>query len=133
MADFLRIIYSSKPFGFDETALNSILRASRRNNTRDGITGALVCRADLYLQLLEGPEEAVIAAFTRIGRDDRHLEVNVHMRGMVKSRLFPTWAMRDDPPRSWMWSSAEITAGALDRATPLEILAVFTRLASENA
>jgi len=133
MADLLRVIYSSQPFGFDEASLNGILRASRRNNLRDGITGALVCRADLYLQLLEGPEKEVEAAFERIGKDDRHLGVKLHSRGLVGARLFPAWAMRDDPPRSWMWTAADVAGGARDRAAPHEILAIFTRLASEAA
>ena len=74
-----RAIYSSRPFGFDEGILNGILMDARRANARDNITGALLCRADIYLQWLEGPEEAVRDAIKRIERDDRHLEVRVHV------------------------------------------------------
>ena len=35
-------IYMSEPFGFDDGIPNGILSISRRNNARDGITGALV-------------------------------------------------------------------------------------------
>jgi hypothetical protein len=61
VTDLIQLIYSSKPFGFDEAALNQILIIARRNNPRDSITGALICRLDLYLQLLEGPQAAVEA------------------------------------------------------------------------
>ena len=37
--------------------------------------GALICRDDLFLQMLEGPEAVVEAIYGRIVRDDRHLEV----------------------------------------------------------
>jgi hypothetical protein len=77
----------------------------------------LICREDLYLQLLEGPEAAVEACFARIGRDDRHLNVRLISRRIVDERLFPHWAMRDDPARSWMWSADDVADGAADRAT----------------
>ena len=63
LTDLIQLIYSSKPFGFDEATLSEILLTARRNNERDGITGALICRRDLYLQLLEGPQAAVEARY----------------------------------------------------------------------
>ena len=126
----IQLIYASQPFGFDEAMLNGILSDARRCNARDDITGALICRADVYLQLLEGPEAAVDAAFARIGHDDRHGEVVRLSRQTVEDRLFPGWSMRDDPARSWMWTPAEIGAGALARAGRAELLAVFARLAA---
>ena len=70
---------------------------ARRNNPRDAITGVLICRNDLYLQLLEGPQAAVEARYSSIARDDRHLEVVKRLSRPVTERLFPNWAMRDDP------------------------------------
>jgi hypothetical protein len=61
---------------------------ARRANARDGITGALICRADIYLQWLEGPEEQVRKALERIERDDRHLEMKVHGAERVSDRVF---------------------------------------------
>lgn len=58
--------YASKPFGYDDLSLIGILSKARSNNARDGITGCLVCREDLYLQLLEGPRDAVIATFVLV-------------------------------------------------------------------
>ncbi len=131
MTDMIQLIYSSKPFGFDEAALNGILSIARRNNPRDGITGALICRHDLYLQLLEGPQAAVEARYRSIARDDRHLDVVKRVSRPVTERMFPNWAMRDDPARSWMWTVGEIDQGALDRAAPDEFIDVFSRLAAE--
>jgi hypothetical protein len=128
-----QLIYASRPFGFDEGTLAAILIVSRRNNARDGVTGALICRGDLYLQLLEGPQEMVERAFQRIEWDRRHLEVKLLSRRNVTERLFPGWAMRDDPARSWMWTQEEVNAGAIDRATEAEPVAIFERLAREPA
>ncbi len=126
-----QIIYASRPFGFDEGGLNSILSTARRRNSRNDITGALICRADIYLQLLEGPAEAIGDTYERIKRDDRHLEVMLIRDQEVDRRLFPEWSMLDDPARSWMWNQAEIAAGALQAASPEEVLAVFARIACE--
>jgi hypothetical protein len=126
-----QLIYASRPFGFDEGTLAAILIVSRRNNARDGVTGALICRGDLYLQLLEGPQEMVERAFQRIEWDRRHLEVKLLSRRNVTERLFPGWAMRDDPARSWMWTQEEVNAGAVDHATEAEAVAIFERLARE--
>jgi hypothetical protein len=127
----IQLIYSSRPFGFDDASLNGILLTARRNNPRDEITGALICRHDLYLQLLEGPEDAVEARYRSIARDDRHLEVVKRVSRRVTERMFPSWAMRDDPARSWMWTAQEVAQGALERAAPDEFVAVFARLAKE--
>jgi Sensors of blue-light using FAD len=128
----LQLTYASRPFGFDDAMLAGILMDARRCNTRDGITGLLICRADLYLQLLEGPEEMVDAAYRRIAADDRHMELQLLTRRTVTGRLFPKWAMRDDPARSWVWTKAEVDAGALDRASEDDVLAVFRLIAAEG-
>jgi hypothetical protein len=130
---YLQLIYVSRSFGFDSAILSGILLDARRCNVRDGITGSLICREDLYLQLLEGPEAAVDACFARIGKDDRHLNVRLISRRMVEDRLFPQWAMRDDPARSWMWSAEDVANGAADRATADEVIAIFVRIATEPA
>jgi Sensors of blue-light using FAD len=128
----IQLIYASRPFGFDDAMLVGILLDARRCNTRDAITGLLICRADLYLQLLEGPEAAVDATYRRIAADDRHMDLSLLSRRTVTERLFPEWAMRDDPARSWLWTKVEVDNGALSRASEDEILAVFRRSAAEG-
>jgi len=124
-----QLIYGSRPFGFDQGMLNGILMDARRCNERDDITGALIARGDLYLQLLEGPQEKVLAAYHRIIDDDRHVEVTPLVQREVEARMFPGWAMRDDPAESWVWSIDAVQGGAVDRATEAEVLGFFERLA----
>ena len=107
------LIYASKPFGFDQSVLNGILVTAKTNNQRFQITGALICRSDLYLQFLEGPASEIDRIYQNIRRDDRHVEITLLAEGGAQARLFPDWAMRDDPVRSWMWSREEIADGAL--------------------
>ncbi len=132
---YMQLIYASRPFGFDEAMLQGILMDARRCNVRDGISGALICRDDLFLQLLEGPTDKVLATYARIQRDDRHVEMRPLVRRAITSqgRMFGQWAMRDDPARSWVWSREDVHQGAIERATEAEVLAIFGRLAAEPA
>ena len=125
------LIYSSRPFGFDQNTLNSILVTSIDNNNKSHITGALICRSDLYLQYLEGPSETIDETFDKIKQDDRHVEVKILKEGMHSERLFPSWAMRDDPVSSWMWSREEVDKGALDSVDAEEALSIFKRHSKE--
>lgn len=126
----LQMIYASQPFGFDEVMLAGILLDARRGNTLNDVTGALIVRDDLYLQLLEGPPEMVEAAYERINRDDRHTNMRRIVHRRVKERMFPTWSMLDDPAQSWVWSRQEVSDGAIERATEAEVLGFFERLAT---
>lgn len=131
----LQLTYASQPFGFDSPTLAGILLDARRCNDRDGVTGALICRDDLYLQMLEGPEDVVEATYRRIEKDDRHLDVRPLSRRMIRNdgRMFARWAMRDDPAQSWIWSRTDLDDGILDRATEGEVIAMFERLAAMPA
>lgn len=125
------LIYSSRPFGFDQNILNGILVNSVDNNKRNQLTGALICRSDLYLQYLEGPIESINETFKKIENDDRHVEIKVLKEGMHTDRLFPKWAMRDDPVRSWMWSREEVDTGALDKISASDAFNIFQRHSKE--
>ncbi len=128
-----QLIYCSQPFGFDDAMLGGILLQARRNNARDGLTGALIARGDIYIQLLEGPAAAVATTFKRIAGDNRHLAVTRLSEIETGTRLFPTWTMRDDVAPSWAWSAAEVEAGAPGNLPPETVRAVFERLALVDA
>jgi hypothetical protein len=110
--------------------LAGILSAARRNNPRLGITGALICRQDLYLQLIEGPAEAIDALYARICEDDRHANIELLLTEDMGERMFPDWAMLDDTAPSLIWSAQDVAAGALEAARPEELRAPFLRLSA---
>lgn len=128
-----RLVYASRPFGYASSDLMSILIVARANNARDGITGALICRDDLFLQYLEGEAAEVARCFRRIRQDDRHVEVTELVSEAAAERLFPHWAMRHDPQQSWVWSRGEIASGILESVSHDEVLGVFRRLAASPA
>ena len=124
-----QLIYRSQPFGFDEAMLAGILSRARFNNVRDDITGALICRHDLYLQLIEGPAAAIDALYARISVDDRHCDVRLLLSEEVDRRIFPEWSMLDDTSPSMAWSPGDVSSGAVDSAAADALRAVFETIA----
>lgn len=89
-----QIVYASSAAGlFRPDDLADILAVSRRNNARDGVTGALLYSGGNVLQALEGPEAAVEATYARVHADPRHHGVLMLYRGTADARSFPEWAM----------------------------------------
>jgi hypothetical protein len=70
-----------------------MLKEANENNTKSGITGMLLYKDGQFMQVLEGPEEAVRATFRRIDKDPRHHGVMVLLKGPVEERRFPGWSM----------------------------------------
>ncbi len=132
ITDLTQLVYWSQPFGYNGVLLSGILNDARRCNLRDGITGALVCRHDIYLQLLEGPSEQVTAAYTRIGRDDRHAGITKLVSRKIANRMFGSWAMLHDPAKSLIWTRDQVADGILERVSPNEIIDMFEGV-SRNA
>ena len=126
-----QVIYRSQPFGFDRSLLAGILVQARRNNRRDDITGALVCREDLYLQLIEGPPDAINRLYAKIAADDRHCDLHLLLSSTVEERIFPDWDMLDDEMPTLTWTTAEIADGAIEAATPGALHAIFEQIAAK--
>ena len=125
-----RLIYKSKPFGYDQAILNGILSDAINYNSKNNITGALICRDDIYLQLLEGPENEVKLTFEKISNDDRHLEIELLFKEYCNKRIFPGWNMKDDPARTWFWNKEEINSGIFNKIPKIQILEVFEKIAN---
>ena len=132
ISQLVQLIYSSQPFGYDSTTLQTILNDARRCNTRDGISGALVCRHDIYVQLLEGSKEAVHAAYMRISRDDRHVGVKKLVSRPITERFFGEWAMLHDPAISLIWNQQQIKDGIFDQIPQTEIIDMFQSISSRS-
>ena len=73
--------------------LQTILASARKNNSAQGITGALLYNAGNFAQVLEGPLGSVERIFEVIQRDSRHSEVTVVQIGPTATRDFPEWSM----------------------------------------
>ncbi|MET0367139.1 MAG: BLUF domain-containing protein, partial [Methylobacterium sp.] len=98
MSDLYRLVYASKNLlnGSEpeaRAAVETILDASRRNNPRVGVTGALMFNDGAFAQVLEGPQKGVEDTFERIQRDLRHGDVTVLECRPVTERSFSEWSM----------------------------------------
>jgi hypothetical protein len=93
-----RLVYHSRTLisGIpDQVAaeVDSILEASRRNNSRGAVTGALIFNGGMFAQVLEGARNDIEATFERIQRDERHGDVEILAFEEVQGRSFPSWSM----------------------------------------
>ena len=77
----------------DRAVLDEILAASRRNNQRCGVTGLLVSGGKRFLQVLEGPDQAVLATYARIQNDPRHFAFVLLATKPIEERAFGEWSM----------------------------------------
>ena len=98
MSDLYRLVYASKNLlqgaeAETAAAIQQILEASQRNNTKVGVTGALMFNDGAFAQVLEGPRRGVEETFERIQRDPRHGDVTVLQCGPTESRGFANWSM----------------------------------------
>lgn len=90
----LQLIYHSLAVpGLSSDDLHEIIEISRRKNFDKGISGILVFNGSAFLQVLEGPQEAVTDLMGYIDRDPRHTEVRTLMEHLVPAREFGEWAM----------------------------------------
>lgn len=113
----LQLVYvSSAQPGLAAEAPEAILRTSRANNRRDGITGFLYSDGRRFLQALEGPADKVLATVARIRGDDRHRAIVILSQREVTEREFGEWAMAHYQPGkdtdAFIARVAELTANA---------------------
>ena len=130
---FQLMYVSTAAWDMKDGDLNAILDLSRTNNRRIGVTGLLLHLDRGFLQILEGPKDAVLELFHAIERDDRHIGVRVLIQQDVPERLFADWSMGFDrwtenaPRTAGMF---EVTREAIEQAIPTEkaaALAVMLR------
>lgn len=90
----VRLIYCSRAVtAVDAEELAAILKVSRANNARDGITGVLCLSEGFFIQVLEGGRAAVNRLYHRIVIDGRHGEVTLLGYQEIPERRFAGWAM----------------------------------------
>ena len=82
---------SSTPMQVDE--LEDILEQAQSNNSRNGITGALVYIDGSFLQILEGEKDRVQALMQKISKDFRHETVSILHEGEIAAAAFTEWKM----------------------------------------
>ncbi len=91
---YLLVYVSTAVQPFTDDQLISLLRQSREKNARLGITGLLLYKAGNFMQLLEGPKDAVVSLANSIKADPRHHGMIVVLQEDHDQREFPGWDMK---------------------------------------
>ena len=124
-----RLIYRSMSRGPSAGDVESILRASRRNNREVGVTGALCHFQRNYMQYLEGDEAAIECVMANIAEDPRHANLTVLEYRFIAARAFPRWSMAllvwDEQVREVLGPLADM---GLNGIQPSEAAPVFRAL-----
>lgn len=90
----LSLVYvSNAARHFTEEELAALLNKSREKNARLDITGMLLYKDGAFMQVLEGPEDAVRELFRTIEADDRHKSVVTLLEWTIQKRQFADWKM----------------------------------------
>jgi len=90
----VRLMYASRAVpAVDQEELLSILKKSKANNHKSGITGALCFSEGIFIQVIEGGRNAVNKLYSRIVADPRHGEVVLLNYDEIEERRFSGWSM----------------------------------------
>jgi Sensors of blue-light using FAD len=90
----VRLMYASRAVpAVDHEELMAILKKSKLNNAKDGVTGVLCFSEGIFLQVLEGGRNAVNRLYNRITHDPRHTEVVLLNYDEIEERRFAGWSM----------------------------------------
>ena len=94
MPNLVRLVYVSEAaVPFSQPDLVALLRKAQQNNASRALTGLLLFASGHFMQVLEGPVEAVTSRFEVISADPRHRRVHRLLCEGATDRLFGRWTM----------------------------------------
>lgn len=74
-------------------AIGDIISVSAERNAREDVTGALLFSGANFVQILEGPQAAVLGLMADIQRDPRHDRIDIIEARADVPRAFDRWSM----------------------------------------
>jgi len=90
----IRLLYFSQEVTpMTNADIAEVIAVAARRNTVADITGVLVHSGGVFLQILEGTEQAVLSLYLRILQDKRHTDVEIMRVTPIVKRLFEDWSM----------------------------------------
>ena len=88
------LVYCSKAKkDTDSIKIFEILKTSRANNQKFGISGCLVFHNDIFVQIIEGDSKNIHQLYQNIEQDERHYDVHLLWEGHIPKRNFNDWSM----------------------------------------
>ena len=88
-----RIVYISTSAGLPADEVERLVESAQRNNLEREITGFLLYNGRNFLQLIEGPQAALMSLMATLARDPRHSGMLVLIDEAIDERSCPTWSM----------------------------------------
>lgn len=131
MSVFQMIYVSKCSDDFDFNTLPSILEKSRRDNEKKDVSGLLIFHEGSFIQVLEGPKEAVEEIYQKIEKDDRHKNIKLLSQKMLDEKEFESWSMGFLKPElskthpDFVDLASELTAMLTEGATSAKALDRF--------
>lgn len=91
----VRLVYASRSATpIKKDLVHEILLKSRQNNLESGITGVLcACHGDVFMQAIEGGRVEVNRLYSKLLRDERHIDVTLLDYSEIIERRFFGWRM----------------------------------------
>jgi Sensors of blue-light using FAD len=86
---FQLIYFSERPPESTLSVVELICEDAFERNRADDVTGLLVYNRTMFLQFIEGPQDAVRYCYARIERDSRHSSPLVIWEQFSEERTFP--------------------------------------------
>jgi len=89
-----QLIYISQETApLSDQDLLDLLRVSRQRNQQNNLTGMLVYRNSIFLQVIEGEEDDLEPVWASIQADRRHTNIVLIWFVPIAARDFPDWSM----------------------------------------
>lgn len=87
------ISFKSNHFSDTEENLLEILETAKAHNESIGVTGMLLYKGGVFLQLLEGDRDSVLNLYGKIATDLRHEGLKVVVKQNSSERVYKNWSM----------------------------------------
>jgi Sensors of blue-light using FAD len=107
--------FSIETQSFSEQDLETLLEHCVTKNTRLGITGMLLYKRGIFLQAIEGPDQALQDLYSTIRSDPRHNHVTQVDARPIDHREFGEWQMGF---RNLDQQVADVLPGFIEFANP---------------
>lgn len=78
----------------NQNDMKTLMRHSRKNNASNDLTGMLLVEWPIFLQILEGPKDAIDHLLDKLEEDDRHKNLRIiYDKPDIQEREFSRWQM----------------------------------------
>jgi len=91
LSQLIYLSYRTEKCTNDE--IDKILTISIKKNETKNVTGILLYSDTIFIQVLEGQKDEILAIYDKIKQDPRHTKVVMISLRTIQNRYFPSWQM----------------------------------------